>query len=605
MKTSITVTETISAEAPAEITVVDARQLDQTPGVNIDDRLRIVPGFTLFRRTSSVVANPTTQGVSLRGIGSTGASRTLVLWDGIPENDPFGGWLYWDRFAPLQLERVEVSRGASTSLFGDLAMGGAIALFSRPASHLHFETAYQGGNRNTNELYASASNQWRNFAISGYTRALNTDGYFIVPRSIRGKADTQASEEFVAGDTRFDFFGAADRLFLRLDILAEHRENGTLLTKNSTGLGSLAGNYSHEWKQDQVSVLGYYTSEAFRASFSSTSADRNTERLTFTQTVPSDAVGAAALWRHGQSHWHALAGADADRVEGVSTDHLFPAGLRVGGGTQLQHGIFGQLDFAAGPAQFFLGARHQFTGRGNTFFSPSAGFALGRKRLRARGSVYRSFRAPTLNELYRNFSAGNTTTEANSALIPETLFGAELGLDFVGESTHASVTVYRNSLSNLISNVTLQSSKTSIIRQRQNAAAALSRGIEANVHRSWGRWQGDLAYLFADSRYVTGFRIAQVPRNQGSGQISYQRNGTLAALTVRSYSLQFDDDVNQFILPGFTSVQLALQQKLTRSFSARAEIENVLDRQYLVAFSPTPNIGSPRLWRVGLRWEHR
>src|SRR5579859_7003831 len=117
VKESITVTSTISADAPASMTVVNATRLDETPGINIDDRLRDVPGFTLFRRTSSLVANPTTQGVSLRGIGSSGASRALVLWDGIPENDPFGGWVYWDRFAPQELERIEISRGASTSVF--------------------------------------------------------------------------------------------------------------------------------------------------------------------------------------------------------------------------------------------------------------------------------------------------------------------------------------------------------------------------------------------------------------------------------------------------------------------------------------------------------
>src|SRR5260370_26657219 len=89
IRESITVTATISADTPAAVSVLHSTQLAESPGVNIDDRLRDVPGFTLFRRSSSVVANPTTQGVSLRGIGSSGASRTLGLFDGMPENDPF------------------------------------------------------------------------------------------------------------------------------------------------------------------------------------------------------------------------------------------------------------------------------------------------------------------------------------------------------------------------------------------------------------------------------------------------------------------------------------------------------------------------------------
>src|ERR1700730_8430304 len=44
VKTSITVTETISAEAPASITVVDKSRIEEAPGINLDDRLRTVPG---------------------------------------------------------------------------------------------------------------------------------------------------------------------------------------------------------------------------------------------------------------------------------------------------------------------------------------------------------------------------------------------------------------------------------------------------------------------------------------------------------------------------------------------------------------------------------
>ena len=70
------------------------------------------PGFSLFRRNSSRVANPTTQGVTLRGVSGSGASRTLVLSDGVPLNDPFGSWVYWNRMPQAAVDRVEVVRGA-------------------------------------------------------------------------------------------------------------------------------------------------------------------------------------------------------------------------------------------------------------------------------------------------------------------------------------------------------------------------------------------------------------------------------------------------------------------------------------------------------------
>jgi outer membrane receptor protein involved in Fe transport len=172
----------------------------------------------------------------------------------------------------------------------------------------------------------------------------------------------------------------------------------------------------------------------------------------------------------------------------------------------------------------------------------------------------------------------------------------------VGEATHASVTLFRNSLTNLITNVTLSSSGAGIIRQRQNAANALSRGLEATLSRGWRDFRGQASYLYVDSQLVTGPWLAQVPRHQGSAELAYLHRNTLASIGVRAFSYQFDDDLNQFRLPGFAALELAVQQRLTKNLSARAAIDNLLDRTYYVAFTPTPNVGSPRLFRVGLRW---
>src|SRR3954453_6735364 len=76
LKQSITVNANIAAEAPASIVEIGRPQLEQIPGENLDERMLYVPGFSMFRRSSSLAANPTTQGISLRGLGSSGASRT-------------------------------------------------------------------------------------------------------------------------------------------------------------------------------------------------------------------------------------------------------------------------------------------------------------------------------------------------------------------------------------------------------------------------------------------------------------------------------------------------------------------------------------------------
>lgn len=242
----------------------------------------------------------------------------------------------------------------------------------------------------------------------------------------------------------------------------------------------------------------------------------------------------------------------------------------VAGGTQLQDGAFGQFDISRGPAQFFAGARYDATGVvADRFFAPSAGVAAGKGILRGRGSVYRGFRAPKLNELYRPFRVGDVQTLANPLLRPETLIGAESGFDLSGHSRRLSLTLFRNSLNHLITNATLSTGPNLILRQKENAGPALSRGGEANLQQRWRNWLGQLGYLYADSRFQTGLTIPEVPRHQ------------------------FDDDLNQFVLPGYAVVQFSARREICRHLTAIVAIENLSDRQCVVARSPTPNIWRP------------
>ncbi len=121
------------------------------------------------------------------------------------------------------------------------------------------------------------------------------------------------------------------------------------------------------------------------------------------------------------------------------------------------------------------------------------------------------------------------------------------------------------------------------------------------LHR-WRHWNAEAGYLFADARLSTGQRIPEIPKQQGTAQLTYSLKSTLLSGGIRAFGLEFDDDLNQFKLPGYAALELSAQQHLTKNLSAVAAVENLLDRTYLVALTPSPNTGEPRLWRVGLRW---
>jgi outer membrane cobalamin receptor len=604
LQTTITVNAGLTQDSPQFITILNQDKIQSIAGTELDDRLRQVPGFSLFRRSSSVVANPTTQGVSLRGVGSTGASRTLLLWDGVPINDPFGGWVYWDRLDPFYIDRVEIVRGAATSVFGDRAMSGTISLFSTPEKQQQIWADVIGGNEGTVDASAGYANLWGRWGLSLNSRGFTTDGYYITPEPTRGSVDTRANVRFVTGDVHLDYLGAHDRLSIHGDVLAEERRNGTQLTHNSTGLGTIGGNYTHSWTNDQVSFLLFHTQGQYHSTYSSVSADRDTERLTALQRVPEEDIGGAAYWQHHGQDWHAVGGADFDGVHGISYDTSLATGVTAkNGGTLVEHGIFAQGDYEFGRAQLFAGMRHQFTGEnGKTFIGLNAGVSVGLKDFRLRASGYQSFRAPTLNELYRPFRVGNVQTLANSNLLPEGLTGYETGVDWHHGGTVVNVTAFRNSLQDPIDNATLRTTPTLILRQRQNFPNALSRGFETNVSQNWRHWRLEAGYLYADSRLSTGQRIPEVPKQQGTAQLTYSASKTLISFGLRAYGLQFDDDLNQYLLPGYAAIGASAEQRITSRLSAVASVENLLDRQYLVALTPSPNTGQPQLWHVGLRW---
>ncbi len=193
-----------TADSPASTRVLSAQRLQQAAGISVDDKLRQVPGFELFRRTSSLVANPTTEGVSLRGLGSTAASRSLVVFDEIPIADPFGGWIHWEEFPPLAIHSTELVRGGASDLYGSSAIGGVISIVPvRPeANRFQLSTSY--GSEATTDDALLGSLKWGQWAGLVSSQLIATDGYVLIAPSVRGPIDTPNNVHAQNGLTEFE-----------------------------------------------------------------------------------------------------------------------------------------------------------------------------------------------------------------------------------------------------------------------------------------------------------------------------------------------------------------------------------------------------------------
>ena len=194
-------TETRLSDVAGSAVVLAPQDLNATPALLVDDKLRQIPGFSLFRRSDSRTANPTSQGVSLNGLGASGASRVLVLEDGVPLNDPFGGWIYWGRIPQEELASLEVVRGGISSLYGSNALGGVIQFLARQPEEgpeFSLETSY--GSEQTPDLSFWAGEEHGPWNAAVAADLFRTDGYVLVPVADRGSVDTPANAKHASVD---------------------------------------------------------------------------------------------------------------------------------------------------------------------------------------------------------------------------------------------------------------------------------------------------------------------------------------------------------------------------------------------------------------------
>jgi outer membrane receptor protein involved in Fe transport len=527
-------TEVRLSDTPGSAVLLSTVDVTATPALRIDDILRQVPGFSLFRRSDSRTANASAQGVSLRGLGGSASSRALVLADGIPRVDPFGGWVYWDRIPRVEVSSAEVFRGGASNLYGSSALGGVVQLLTRQPEAPAFTLQGSYGNERTPELSLWTGSRVGQWDYSVATEMFRTDGFILVPDSVRGSVDTPANSEDATVYARIGHeLGTNGRIFLRGNFYTEFRNNGTRIQINDTRIGEGAAGLDKQFgSNDSLSVCLYGDVEGYNQSFSAVAPGRNSETPTDLQHVPEQVLGGGVQWTQvlGRSQT-LIGGGDLNEVIGASDEFLF-AGLnqnRNGGGRQRTLGLFGEDIFHRAKWTVILAARvddwNNFNGSLVTvpvFGSPvvtkypsRTDMALSPRlsvlrsvndHVSVTGSVYRAFRAPTLNELYRTFRVGKVLTLNNAALNAERLTGAEAGVNLTGWDRRLNVrgTFFWSDMVDPVANVTLSTTPTLITREKENLGRTRSRGVELDgtVHPS-GEVQISAGYAFTAATVVS------------------------------------------------------------------------------------------------------
>jgi iron complex outermembrane receptor protein len=635
--------------------VIDRDRLVLNPSGRIEGVLGDVAGFQQFRRADSRAANPTSQGATLRALGGNASSRALVLLDGVPQLDPFTGYVPYSALRPERLASARVTRGGGAGAFGVGAVAGTIELDSGgPDSLPGVSARLFGGSRNASEVSGGIVQRLGSGFVSTNAVWDRGDGYLLIPASQRGTADVPA---------RYDAWSVALRGVAPLTSALEIQASGLVFDDHR--LRGLAGTTSRSQGSDVsfkllsrgrwgFEALAYIQARSFASGFVSTAADRSSVTPTLDQfNTPSTGLGAKVEVRPPVGDGSSLRiGADMRGASGQTNEFFrFVAGtptrLRRAGGINTTYGGFIEGSSAIGPLTLTGGARvdrwsirHGFltesaTGTGATTLDLAypdrsgtrptfRGGALlklsGAVELRAAG--YTGFRVPTLNELYRPFRVGADATAANGALGLEKLKGVEGGINLRVGKARLATTAFWNRLDGAIANVTLGTGPGTfpqvgvvaaggVFRQRLNVDAIDVRGLEITGTLPLGDFKLSASYAYTDARVrasglavpLDGKRPAQTPEHQGSATFAYApSSGPQGSLSVHYAGAQYEDDLETRQLPRAVTVDGVVMIPMLPSVRLVARAENIFDAKVVSGISATgvEDLGTPQTFWLGL-----
>jgi outer membrane receptor protein involved in Fe transport len=626
-------------------------------GRGLDEALLANPSFSLYRRTSSLGANPTTQGVSLRAIAGSGASRALVTLDGAPQNDPFGGWVIWTALPAIAVADARIIRGAGSGPYGAGALTGVVALDSVDPSRGAAADASLGdlGYRRLEGLEGWQAGPLALLADGG---ALHSDGWIPV-RAGRGAADRPLSLDAESGALSARADVADSVLAARAAVYAENRGAGEVGagSRASGGQASLAltrqpsearpGLRLEAW--GDVSELANTSATIAQGRNAITPADDQ-------YATPAFGAGANAAVRWTPPDASIELGADVRAATGESREryawvaNAFTKG-RKAGGESLVGGLYLEGSKRVGAAVFTAGVRvdewadlaservENVLASGQTSLDqkipdrsgtvPTGRLGVERPLLAGltwRAAAYSGFRPATLNELHRPYRVGNNDTEANPTLTPERLFGAETGLEVRSGGFKAAADVFVNQLQNAITNVTIGAGPATfpvagfiaaggVLYMRENAGTVNADGLEAEASHAL---LGDALTLEAalavtrsrvdggsEAPQLTGKRPALTPGQTATfGLRARPLPRFQMSLAMRHQSAAFEDDLNTLRLGAATTIDAGADLAIRPNLSLYLRADNLLNAavQTQETVNHILSYGPPLMVRIGVRF---
>ncbi len=502
-------------------------------------------------------------GVRMRG---TESDHLLLIIDGVRVGSATVGTPAFPLIPVGLIERIEIIRGPRSSMWGSDALGGVIQIFTRRGSDQRRYSLSAGfGTEATYRASAATSGSLDRFYYSGAVDYFDTGGIDARSPSPDAKSKDRDGYDNLSFSLRggYQFANEAE---LDLSIL-----QATGNTQFDPSFVSPAAKDEMDFKQRVIGgALSLKPLDFWKLSFRlGESRDESTSLDTVAPILPDSVFNTKRLQASMQSDF------------ALNPDHLVTLGLdyrddQVSGTTSYverrrdNYGVYTQYLGAIGGSRLTASLRAD---RNQAFGDALTGAVGWRYQFMNDMNVYASygtaFKTPSFNELY--FPGFGTPN-----LKPESSESFELGTGGLHALGDWGLRVYHTEIENLIG-FTFAGGRFAAA----NTAAARITGLEGRLNFKWQNWSSSLVFDLLDPEdKSTGRRLARRAKKNLTYDLYYNLDKWQLGGRVNARGDRFDNTANTVKTSGFVTVDMTAEYRITKHFSIRAKVGNLLDKDY-------------------------
>jgi len=571
------------------ISVLTFEEIQSRQVVIVSDVLAQLPGVN-FSRNGGVGG---TTSFRIRGAET---DQTAVVIDGVKLNDPSspGGGYNFANLVIGDIQRVEVLRGAQSTLWGSQAIGGVVNIITAiPGRPFEASAEAEGGSYGTGYGRAGVGGKsdrltWRvsggYYTTDGISTAANgteRDGYHNVGTSGRLRAEITDN---VSADVRAIYYYGRVELDGFPPPLYNLGDTGEYtVSKEFVGYAGLNFDVWNGRLRNRV-AFGY------------TDNDRTNHDPGGFSPISFQSRGKNKRWEYQGTltvaeGWNAVFGAETEKSSIATSD---PFSLPLNKAVNISSGyvqVNGELLRGLTVTGGLRHDSHDTFGH-HTLGQAAVAWALNDGNTVVRASFGQGFKAPTLYQLFSDY--GNTTLkpeEANSwdAGIEQKFFDGQIKVSAIGFVRTSTNLI---SFSNCPGSAACRPGQFGVY---ENTARARARGVELQSTLHIDNVTLEANYTYTDVRNTSvrdinnGKELARRPSNMANFIATYLWPRDIATSVGVSYAgSTYDNAANTFLLPDYTLVDLRVSVPVTQNAELYGRIENLFD----VAHVTTRNYGS-------------